>query len=49
MPLVGAYKDDGKVYVYGKVESGSLTIGDKLQILPAKIDTVVEGISIEAT
>lgn len=49
VPLVGAYKDDGKVYVYGKIESGSLTIGDKLQILPAKIDTVVEGISIEAT
>uniref|UniRef100_A0A0A9WPW1 Eukaryotic peptide chain release factor GTP-binding subunit n=1 Tax=Lygus hesperus TaxID=30085 RepID=A0A0A9WPW1_LYGHE len=49
VPLAGGYKDDGKVYVYGKIESGALAIGDKMQILPAKLDAVVEGISIEAT
>jgi peptide chain release factor subunit 3 len=49
IPLVGAYKDDGKTYIYGKVESGSIAVGERLQVLPAKQEAVVEGISIEST
>lgn len=49
VPLVGGYKDDGKNYIYGKVESGSIAVGEKLQILPGKKEALVEGISIEST
>ncbi|EAN79578.1 eukaryotic release factor 3, putative [Trypanosoma equiperdum] len=49
IPLVGSYKDEGRVFVYGKVESGSVAVGEKIQILPSKQEAVVEGISIEAT
>lgn len=49
IPLVGGYKDDGKSYIYGKVESGSIAVGEKLQILPGKKEALVEGISIEST
>eukprot|EP00796_Vickermania_ingenoplastis_P002496 gene2496-1556_t len=49
IPLVGGYKDDGKNYIYGKVESGSIAVGEKLQILPGKKEALVEGISIEST
>ncbi|CCD15831.1 unnamed protein product [Trypanosoma congolense IL3000] len=49
IPLVGAYKDEGRVFVYGKVESGSAAVGEKIQILPTKQEAIVEGISIEAT
>ena len=49
VPLAGAYKDDGKVFVYGKVESGSVVVGDKLEILPGKTEVVVEGIQVEST
>ena len=49
IPLVGAYKDEGKVFVYGKCESGSVVVGDKLQILPGKMEAIVEGITIENT
>ncbi|KAG5510161.1 hypothetical protein JKF63_07057 [Porcisia hertigi] len=49
IPLVGAYKDDGKMHVYGKVESGSIAVGEKIQVLPTKAEAVVEGISIEST
>ncbi|KAH9599784.1 Translation elongation factor EFTu/EF1A [Trypanosoma melophagium] len=49
IPLVGAYKDEGRVYIYGKVESGSIAVGEKIQILPSKIEALVEGISIEST
>ena len=47
VPLVGAYKDDGKVYIYGKIESGSITVGDVLTILPMRIDITVENIQVE--
>lgn len=49
IPLVGGYKDDGRNYIYGKVESGSVAVGEKLQILPGKREAVVEAISIEST
>lgn len=49
IPLVGGYKDDGRNYIYGKVESGSIAVGEKLQLLPARKEAVVEGISIEST
>ncbi|KAI5690811.1 Elongation factor Tu GTP binding domain [Leishmania braziliensis] len=49
IPLVGAYKDDGKTHIYGKVESGSIAVGEKIQVLPTKVEALVEGISIEST
>jgi peptide chain release factor subunit 3 len=49
IPLVGAYKDDGKVYIYGKVESGSAVVGDKIQILPTKVECTIDAITIETT
>ncbi|KAH8612999.1 Elongation factor Tu GTP binding domain [Trypanosoma vivax] len=49
VPLVGAYKDEGRVFIYGKVESGSVAVGEKIQILPSKQEVTVEGISIEST
>ncbi len=49
IPLVGAYKDDGKIFIYGKVESGSVVVGDRLQLLPSKAEFVVEGLSVETT
>lgn len=49
IPLVGAYKDDGKTYIYGKAESGSIAVGEKVQVLPQKQEAIVEGISIEST
>ncbi|RNF08074.1 eukaryotic release factor 3 [Trypanosoma rangeli] len=49
IPLVGYYKDDGRIFIYGKVESGSIAVGEKLQILPTKLEAFVEGISIEST
>ncbi|CCW68368.1 unnamed protein product [Phytomonas sp. Hart1] len=49
IPLVGAYKDDGKSFIYGKVEAGSIAAGEKIQVLPTKIEAIVEGISIEST
>ncbi|KAG5484794.1 hypothetical protein LSCM1_06620 [Leishmania martiniquensis] len=49
IPLVGAYKDDGKMHIYGKVESGSIAVGEKIQVLPTRVEALVEGISIEST
>ncbi|TPP52985.1 Elongation factor Tu GTP binding domain family protein [Leishmania donovani] len=49
IPLVGAYKDDGKTHIYGKVESGSIAVGERIQVLPTKAEALVEGISIEST
>lgn len=49
IPLVGSYKDDGKTFIYGKVESGSIAVGEKIQVLPEKKEGLVEGISIEST
>jgi len=47
MPVAGAYKDEGKVFVYGKVESGSICVQDRLTIYPLKTEVVVQGIQIE--
>jgi peptide chain release factor subunit 3 len=50
IPLLGAYKDEfGKTFIYGKVESGSVVIGDELMLLPGNINFVVEGIQVENT
>lgn len=48
IPLMGSYKDEfSKFYIYGKVESGKLEVGDKLQLLPTKKEVIVDGITIE--
>jgi len=49
IPLVGAVKDEGKMHICGKCESGSIEVGDKLQILPSKTEVIVETILIENT
>ncbi|NRA87779.1 MAG: hypothetical protein HRU28_10385, partial [Rhizobiales bacterium] len=49
VPLLGSYKDDGKTYIYGKVESGSFTPGDKLMILPTKKECIIENIKTDST
>ncbi len=49
VPLMGSYKDEfGKFYIYGKVESGSLSVGDRLLILPDKKECLVDGILAES-
>lgn len=49
IPIMGSYRDEfSKFYIYGKIESGKLSIGDKLQLLPIKKEVIVDGISIES-
>jgi len=49
IPVVSAIKDDGKLLVNGKIESGCVVLGDELTILPAKTKLTVEGILVENT
>eukprot|EP01063_Lacrimia_lanifica_P021190 TRINITY_DN2845_c3_g1_i1.p1 TRINITY_DN2845_c3_g1~~TRINITY_DN2845_c3_g1_i1.p1 ORF type:complete len:738 (+),score=396.44 TRINITY_DN2845_c3_g1_i1:51-2264(+) len=46
-PVHGKYKDEGKVHVHGKLESGRIAVGDKLRMQPTKNEVVVEHITIE--
>jgi peptide chain release factor subunit 3 len=49
IPLMGSYRDEfSKFHVYGKVESGKLAVGDKLQLLPNKKEVFVDGMMIES-
>lgn len=48
VPLLGSYKDEGKMYIYGKVESGSFIPGDKLMILPTQKECIVESIKTDS-
>jgi peptide chain release factor subunit 3 len=49
VPLMGSYKDEfGKFFVYGKIESGKISVGDKLQLLPSGKECIVDGIVIES-
>ena len=43
-PVQGAYKDDGKLTVYGKLESGEITKGDRLLVMPSKREMVVDSL-----
>jgi peptide chain release factor subunit 3 len=48
VPLLGSYKDEfGKFYIYGKIESGKISVGEKLMILPTKKECIVDNIIIE--
>ncbi|KNH06227.1 eukaryotic release factor 3 [Perkinsela sp. CCAP 1560/4] len=40
----GAYRDDGKLTVYGKLESGELSKGEKLLIMPTRREVLVDSI-----
>mmetsp|Transcript_25745 Transcript_25745/g.40163 ORF Transcript_25745/g.40163 Transcript_25745/m.40163 type:complete len:464 (-) Transcript_25745:58-1449(-) len=40
----GSYRDDGKLTVYGKLESGIIKKGDKLLIMPTKRETLVDSL-----
>ena len=46
-PIYGRFKDEGKIHIHGKVESGQISVGDKLQIMPGKIVIVIEGVTKE--
>lgn len=48
IPIAGSYRDDGKLFIYGKVESGSIVPGDDVQLLPTKQRIVVEAVQVEA-
>jgi peptide chain release factor subunit 3 len=48
VPVMGSYKDEiGKFYIYGKIESGKIAIGDKLMLLPSKKEFTVDGLVVE--
>jgi peptide chain release factor subunit 3 len=49
IPVVSAIKDDGKLFVCGKIESGSVAVGDELTLLPTKMKFTVDGIQVENT
>ena len=44
-PIQGRYRDEGKVVVYGKLESGKIVKGDTLLLLPLKREVVIEGLT----
>eukprot|EP01064_Diplonema_japonicum_P017428 TRINITY_DN2555_c0_g1_i6.p1 TRINITY_DN2555_c0_g1~~TRINITY_DN2555_c0_g1_i6.p1 ORF type:complete len:734 (+),score=236.71 TRINITY_DN2555_c0_g1_i6:52-2253(+) len=46
-PVHGKYKDEGKVHVHGKIESGQFGVGDKLLVQPTRNIAVIEGITLE--
>merc|ERR1712000_614723 len=50
IPLICGYKDEfGKTFINGKIESGSVVIGDELMLLPGNKTFMVEGIQVENT
>lgn len=48
MPIMSKYKEDGKTFVLGKSESGTLRRGETLMIMPNKTQVKVTGIYLEA-
>jgi peptide chain release factor subunit 3 len=49
IPLMGSYKDEfSKFYVYGKIESGKISVGDKLYLFPSKKEVIIDGILVES-
>eukprot|EP01059_Diplonema_ambulator_P030630 TRINITY_DN532_c0_g1_i2.p1 TRINITY_DN532_c0_g1~~TRINITY_DN532_c0_g1_i2.p1 ORF type:complete len:551 (+),score=257.66 TRINITY_DN532_c0_g1_i2:43-1695(+) len=46
-PVHGKYKDEGKVHVHGKLESGQFGVGDKLLLQPTKNTAIIESILLE--
>eukprot|EP01060_Flectonema_neradi_P030993 TRINITY_DN45_c3_g1_i1.p1 TRINITY_DN45_c3_g1~~TRINITY_DN45_c3_g1_i1.p1 ORF type:complete len:402 (+),score=91.76 TRINITY_DN45_c3_g1_i1:853-2058(+) len=46
-PVYGKYKDEGKIHIHGKLESGFLSTGDRVQIMPRKTIITIEGITKE--
>lgn len=49
LPVLARYKDMGSICLLGKVESGTLRVGDKLTIMPANKDVMCVGVEIEET
>lgn len=50
IPLICGYKDEnGKTFINGKIEAGSVVIGDELMLLPGNKVFTVEGIQVENT
>jgi len=49
IPVVGCVKDDGKVHACGKIESGSVAVGDEITVLPSKRTFTVDAILVENT
>jgi peptide chain release factor subunit 3 len=47
IPVIGRYKDMGTMFVLGKIESGILTIGTKMLLVPPKLQTECLGIIME--
>jgi peptide chain release factor subunit 3 len=45
-PIQGRYKDEGKVIVYGKLETGQFVKGDTLLMMPTKKMVEIEGLQV---
>jgi len=48
IPVVDSYKDRGLTIVMGKIESGSVAVGQTIFLMPGKIPLEVTGISTES-
>jgi len=49
IPVLDTYKDAGKEYILGKVEQGSLSVGQRIIVMPGRIVATVSAIFIEAS
>jgi len=49
IPIVARYKDMGAVCILGKIESGTIKTGDKLVMMPGKIQLTCLGLIIDDT
>eukprot|EP00759_Apiculatamorpha_spiralis_P037053 PhF_6_TR37116/c2_g1_i4/m.54546/K03267/ERF3, GSPT; peptide chain release factor subunit 3 len=46
LPVQGRYKDDGKMIMYGKLESGQFVKGDTLIMMPPKREIFIESLQV---
>ena len=46
LPLQGRYKDEGKVILYGKLETGQFVKGDTLLMMPNKKEVIIDSLSV---
>lgn len=47
LPVIDKYRDGGKTWVCGKVETGSITKGQQLHLVPGKIPVEVQEVMID--
>lgn len=47
IPITGSYMEDGKLFIYGKIESGGIVPGDDVMLLPTKKKVIIEAVQVE--